>query len=565
MIRTSTLSRSVTALCAVALSSALLGACGGGHASLGGGSTNAVLSVAPQAAPAGPFTRNFNPFSTQENNAVGNANYLIYEPLLMDNYATHKISPWLVSSYTWGDGGKSLTLNLRAGVKWSDGKPFDAQDVAFTIGLMKKYPAMNTGGIPFAGAQASGSSKVIVTFTGAAYVYLSAIAKVTPLPEHIWTKVANPSTFANPDPVGTGPYLLSSFTSQVIALKKNSHYWQPGKPAIPEVRYLAFDSQGGELAALETGKVQWASLKLSSGVAPFVNRDKAHNKVLAIDGVDNILELNVDSYPLGLLVVRKAISDAIDRQSISTISQHGVNPPATSPTGLDPTTQRSLMEPSLQSLRYGPADPAKARSELLAAGFKVGAGGVLDTPKGSPFTLSLPVPASSEGFLNAAEIIKADLAKAGISVNIQTASRATVQNDQRQGHFQAMFFVAGADAVQDPYFLYQGLMDYSLSAPIGKQARSDLGRFHDAQDSTLLNDYTSSSPGSSAHRTALYGLEKAMVTQVPGVPDFQTAFRAEFSTNHFGGWPSKSNLYAPAEAYWRTVEPVVLHLKPVGK
>src|SRR5260370_23746202 len=88
-----------------------------------------------------PFADDFNPFSpTAQLPAQG----LIYEPLwffdMADSSQTH---PWLASSYAWSNGGKTLTFDLRQGVKWSDGPPFTTAAVAYTFNLTKATPALN--------------------------------------------------------------------------------------------------------------------------------------------------------------------------------------------------------------------------------------------------------------------------------------------------------------------------------------------------------------------------------------------------------------------------------------
>ena len=50
----------------------------------------------------------------------------------------------LATGYSWSNGGKTLTLTIRSGVKWNDGKPFTASDVAYTFNLLKSNPKLYT-------------------------------------------------------------------------------------------------------------------------------------------------------------------------------------------------------------------------------------------------------------------------------------------------------------------------------------------------------------------------------------------------------------------------------------
>ena len=67
---------------------------------------------------------------------------------------------------------------------------------------------------------ASGNN-VVLTFATPQFTNLQSIAGTAMVPEHIWSSVSNPATFADPNPVGTGPFKLGSFTPQGFTLVKN--------------------------------------------------------------------------------------------------------------------------------------------------------------------------------------------------------------------------------------------------------------------------------------------------------------------------------------------------------
>src|SRR5215470_16627865 len=96
------------------------------------------------------FTRSFNPFVST---SLGNSNSttaLVYEPLLMFNIMkpSQPPIPWLATGYQWSNGGRTLTLTIRKGVKFSDGKPMTARDVAFTFNLLRKNPSLTPSSPP---------------------------------------------------------------------------------------------------------------------------------------------------------------------------------------------------------------------------------------------------------------------------------------------------------------------------------------------------------------------------------------------------------------------------------
>src|ERR1700742_2156860 len=86
----------------------------------------------------------FNPGNLGEGVTMGQ----VYEPLaFVDTLENAKATPWLATSWAWSNGNKTLTFTIRQGVKFSDGTPMTAADVAFTFNLMKKYPGLDLNSV----------------------------------------------------------------------------------------------------------------------------------------------------------------------------------------------------------------------------------------------------------------------------------------------------------------------------------------------------------------------------------------------------------------------------------
>src|ERR1700750_2284564 len=131
-------------LAAVAVAGALsLGAAAcGSSSSNGSGSSGSVKmgkTLAVESTPLSPMTATFNPYSLASTGYLTNAVSLYNEPLFIFNTLNSAQSPipMLATGYSWSNGGKTLTLTIRSGVKWNDGKPFTASDVAYTFNLLK--------------------------------------------------------------------------------------------------------------------------------------------------------------------------------------------------------------------------------------------------------------------------------------------------------------------------------------------------------------------------------------------------------------------------------------------
>src|SRR5215472_13442093 len=106
---------------------------------------------------------------------------------------------------------KPLTLHTRPNVQWNDGKPFSAADVAFTFNMIKHSKGLTTDGTPVPeSATAPDANTAVLKFSQPEFANLFLIGHTFIVPEHIWSKV-NPATFTDPNPVGTGPFMLDKF------------------------------------------------------------------------------------------------------------------------------------------------------------------------------------------------------------------------------------------------------------------------------------------------------------------------------------------------------------------
>src|SRR5260370_4657712 len=192
--------------------------------------------------PISPMTAAFNPYSATSTGHVVPAAARSNEPLFIWTILNPSQAPFQIlgTGYTWSNSGKTLTLTTRSGVKWNDGKPFSASDVAFTFNMIRTHPGLNTDGTPVpASATAPNATTAVLTFSQPEYANLFLIGQTYIVPQHIWSSV-NPATFADASPVGTGPYMLDRFTPQGFALKANPTYWNKSAVHGPEISYPAY-------------------------------------------------------------------------------------------------------------------------------------------------------------------------------------------------------------------------------------------------------------------------------------------------------------------------------------
>src|SRR5499427_9666390 len=164
-------------------------ACGGTSSSSSSSGTQAKTGqpLVIESTPLSPMTDNFNPLSSTSTGFLTNAVALYNEPLYIWNYLrpTQPGIPILASGQpAFSNGGKTLTIPIRAGVKWNDGKPFTASDVAFTFNTIKAHPALFTTGAPLVtSASAPSATSVQLNFPTPQYANLFLIGQVYLVPQ----------------------------------------------------------------------------------------------------------------------------------------------------------------------------------------------------------------------------------------------------------------------------------------------------------------------------------------------------------------------------------------------
>ncbi|SRR5579875_84002 len=514
------------------------------------------------------YTRSFNPFvSTSLGNEV-NSTALYYEPLLLFNIMrpTQPPIPWLATAYSWSDGGKTLTLTIRKGVRFSDGTPMTASDVAFSFSLLKLHPNLTPVAPPPVPLTATATSPttVVLRYSQPEYANLFLIGGMYVVPEHIWKGIANPATFTDPNPVGTGPYVVSQFSAQKFTLTPNRHYWDKASVRVPSIVFPDYISNDTANPALEDGLIDYAGNDVSNVQENFLNKSPdfhtwTASKPWFSDNNVVTLWLNVTRPPLNDPKVRLAISAGIDRQQLSVQGETGYEPPATSSSGLLLPVDNALLDPAYAGNLSPTSDPAKVAAILTSDGWKKVNGKW--TKNGRTIKFSIEDPSSYTDYATDAQLIANQLNAEGFEVSFDGVQANQWYADYPVGNFDAM--IHWGTQGPNPYYYFQNWLDDSQSAPIGKPAASDWGRFRDPQAQAALAQFASTD-NPAAQRAALDTLQKIVATQAPVIPLLYGAAWYEYSTKNYTGWPTAANPYMNPVPNSPYLLYTVLHLKPVG-
>lgn len=564
----------VLAAGAVTLLAAGLAACSSGGSSSpnsssgNGNSSSSQSELVMESSPEDSLSDNFNPFDASAPIQGMGATGLVYEPLYQFDLANPSTAPypWLATAYQWSNGGKTITFTIRQGVKWNNGTPFSAADVAFTFNYLKQYTNsktddINVGGLDITSVAQSGNT-VTVNFPSPQYMNFEHIAGQVILPKSVWSSVTNPGHFTDPSPVGTGPYVLGTYTSEGFTMVKNKDYWQ--NVPVAKVYFPDYTTNTAAETALFSGKIDWTGNYIPDLQQDFINKNPSTNHAYEGANSSNALYPNLKQWPTSQLPVRQAIDVAINRQAIDTEGESGLEVPVLNASGITQPAYSAWLAPSLANDTVPAAgSPSQAASILQKAGYKKDGAGYFAL-NGKEVDVAITTPGDYSDYANDVQLAVQSLKQAGIKASFNNVTVDAYNADAQSGDFQ-LLLRWGSGGIT-PYQLYDGWLDPAL---IGT-GNGNYERLNNPAITAELNKLNGDQ--TVAQQTAdLTPIEEYVATQLPVIPTTVSAEWCEYSSAHFTGWPTQSNPYQSCQpsgtnigAGGGTDEYVLLHLKPVS-
>jgi peptide/nickel transport system substrate-binding protein len=517
-----------------------------------------------ESSPETSLTQDFNPFSTTAPVYGMGADGLVYEPLIQFDLANPTVYyPWLATGYTWSNGGKTITFTIRQGVKFNNGTPMTAADVVYTYKLMMTNTAVNLSGLDITSVSSSGNT-VTLTFPTPQYSNLENIAGVAIVPESVWSKAGNPATFTDATPVGTGPYMLGTFTPEGYTMVKNPYYWQSSMVKVSKVYFPAYTSNTGALNALFSGQITWTGNYIPGLQQKFVDTSPAYHHYWEAAGGDESLEGNLAKWPTNQLAVRQAISLAVDRTLLASEGEAGLENPELNSTGLTQPTFSAWSGPVASDTWSATSNVAAAKKVLEQAGFTMGSNGFFQKGgKTVAFTIISPTAYTDMAEVDA--IAAQELKAAGIDATFQGLAVTAWNQDVSDGDFQVTEHWSNGGVT--PYNMYNGWLNSTLAT--GSAATGDFERLNDpALDADLTALASASTVSQQA--TALVPLENYVKANLPVIPLTTAADWFEYNSQDFTGWPTQQDPYDSGQPSGSnnganstgSDEVVILHLQP---
>jgi peptide/nickel transport system substrate-binding protein len=515
-------------------------------AETGGSDTELADYMTVSAEQQATWIRNFNPFVTDRRFPTL---YGIYEPLMVYNTLKGEVVPWLATEFKWGDDNKTLTFAIRDGVKWSDGKPFSAKDVAYTWNLLKSNTALVTGSNAWTyldTVTAPDDKTVVFTFkevfTPGLYDVMSQII----VPEHIWSTVEDPVKFANENPVATGPFTeVKLFQNQIYALGKNPNYWQAGKPGVAGLRFPAYPGNDQANLATLNGENDWAGNFIPDIEKTFVAKDPNNGYFFPSIGAVVHLYLNTTKAPFDKVEVRKAISQAIDRDQIVTVAMYDYTKPA-DVTGLSDAYPSFKSQAIVDSGAWTKLDVDAANAALDAAGLAKGADGIRVNADGTPMKYEINVVSGWTDWVSACEIMAQNFKEIGIDATVKTYDFSAWIDKVNKGEFDMSIGWSSGGAT--PINFYRGQMSSATFKPVGEVASENWQRYQSPAMDALIKEFSATSDPAEQKAVA-EKMQQAYADEAPAIPLFPGPMWFEYNTARFTGFPNTADAYASGSPF----------------
>jgi len=338
--------------------------------------------------------------------------YAFYNPLVaMDERLT--IVPELARSWEVSKDGLTWTFKLQAGVVFQDGTPFNAEAVKFNLDRIR---SPETGSTLRTLLEPIQEVRVVDPLT----VQVRVRTPFTPL---LGLLTEGPGFQPSPTavrksgkdyglhPVGTGPFEFVDWQKgDQIRTRRFDRYWEKGLPYLDAVTFKPIPDDTVRLANLQAGALDVDQFVPARSIAA-VRRDRNLRTFVLAGTRWPMLRLNLAQGAFTNKALRQAVSYAINRDQLVQAIYFGNARPAYGP--ISPVYP-AVYDPSVREYGYG-TNLEKAREKLREAG----------KPNGFAFTLEI---SAAPDQVRMAELIKAQVAQAGITMNIQAYEPTTFQD-----------------------------------------------------------------------------------------------------------------------------------------
>ena len=367
--------------------------------------------------------KTFDPLKVEDDASVA-IRYLTGGVLVRLNRQTQALEPELAESWKVSKDGKQITFKLRSGISFSDGTPFSAEDVAYTVQQLMD-PALHS---PTGDAFRSGPGNVDSKILSPTQISITFPAPVAGL-DRQFDQVAILSAHSSKKEMAVlGPFVVADYKpGATVLLKKNANYWKTDEQGrkLPYLDSIQLDIQPNrdvEMLRLKRGEIDL----INSLDSEYFDKLEATNPQVAHDAgpsldselmwFNEVAKSPLPGYKKSWFhsaAFRRAVSQAINRDDVAKIVFRGHAQAAFGPIS---TANKFWFNAKLKPQAYAPDAALKA---LQSEGFRL-ENGTLKDKDGNPVVFSIITNSGNKPRERMATMIQQDLQKIGVHVNVVT-------------------------------------------------------------------------------------------------------------------------------------------------
>ncbi|MEM1360813.1 MAG: ABC transporter substrate-binding protein [Pseudomonadota bacterium] len=514
------------------------------------------------------------------------AHQTMWEPLFILNYGTGELDPWLATEFEGNADSTEFTITLRDGVTWSDGEPFNADDVVFTVEMAKANEELNAREVATLRDQVASVEKLddlTVKFTltnpNPRFVVenfgVRIFGSFLVMPEHIWAAQDNPATFAFNPPIGTGPYTFTSAASNRAIWDRNDDWWgaASGFQDLPEPRRVVFLESGGEesRAQLMATNQMDAAQNLSVGTFEAIKAQNpaaiawyADYPYAVADPCARQLEINTTIAPWDNPNMRRAIAAIIDRTQIVNIAAEGATTPSKTM-----FAQFGSMAPFIDAVvdaGYGLPDRADvdAGQALIEAEGWTRNGDYYEKD-GETLGVEIHVNSASTEYTRTIDMVVEQLQRAGIDARSVPVENGVFWGEVLPfGGYTMSYSWLSCGSVNEPW-ASMGRYTVADVVPVGERSPgfNNTSRW-DGEGAAAYSAVVDQMEGMALGDPAIPGMVaeayQHLDAEMPFIPLVQAFKLMPFNTTYWQGWPSDENYYNHPFFHWNSGHQIIHNL-----
>jgi len=502
------------------------------------------------------------------------------EPLFYYGAFTGEVIPWLATGYEYNDDFTELTVFTREGAAWSDGEPFDANDVVFTINmLIDNAPLLRNSAELDAWVQEATvvddtTARIVFNDPRPRFWFTHLCAKfgtgIWWVPEHIYAEVEDVTTFEFYDPakgwpVHTGPYQVADWRPGQQIIDRRDDWWGAaiGFTDLPEVERIiklpwSSEERAAQLAI--NGEID-SCLDLRATTIQQVVDNAPHIITHThkeppygyIDWWPTSIWFNCDEPPYNDKNVRWAVSYTIDRQQMLDVALEGSGILTELPfPAYDPLLPYfEAARPLLEKYPTNEHNLDKAAERMQTAGYEQDADGfwVQDGARIEAELVGIGI------FNDIGPVLAEQLRRGGFEASYITPA----DHGTRRATGEAkIFFFGHGGSVRDP-FPTLDMYTSKHHRPVGEPAQY-YSRWRNEEYDAIVNEMAAMSPSPDDPQYMdlyLQALE-IWLDNLVDCPIQQWLHRIPMNTTYWTGWPDEDNPYVNG-AFWTMTIGMILH------